>query len=868
MLLKLISWMFTWIVFLFLAGCGAVFWVFYHYGQGLPDYEKLAQYEPPVLSRLYASDGRLFREYAEQKRVFIPVNAVPPSVIRTFLVAEDKNFYEHFGLDILGIGRAALTNLANRGQKRPVGASTITQQVAKNFLLASNEVSLERKIKEAILALRIEKAFSKNKILELYLNEIYLGRGAYGVAAAALTYFNKSLEELNIEEAAFLAGLPKAPSRYDPVQAPVLAKSRRDWVIGRMVEEGVITFEEGRKAQQEPILLRKRGVEQGVLADYFAEEVRRQLVQRYGEKALYKEGLVVKTSLNPKFQKIAENALQTGLKSYDRRHGWRGPVRHLSLFQMRQWTEIFGKMQVPPGTKSWVLGLVLQVTPSKAEIVLQNGDYGHIPLENLKWARRALKEGTVGQEVRKASDVLERGDVVLMQPDLSQPEQSSSKGRYTLEQMPEANGGMVVLDPLTGRILALVGGYSFESSQFDRATLAIRQSGSAFKPFVYLAALEKGMTPSSLVNDAPISIPLGRGLGFYQPNNITKQFYGPTTLRVALEKSRNVVTVRLAAEYVGIKRIADLTERLGIMKKMPRQFAMALGAGESTLLALTTAYGMVANGGKRIAPTFIDLIHNRHGQILFNAETRTCKCCQESFESQPTPPSIMDKREQVVDPVAAYQLISMLEGVIQRGTGKLLRELGRPLAGKTGTTNSFRDGIFVGVSPELVVGIFIGHDDFKTLGDKETGSRVAVPVFLEFGKEAFKGLAVTPFKIPPGVRLVRVHPATGLPASAKDTHTIFEAFRSDGKEDEIPEEKDGLADLIDSQGETDEEDSDLDEDGNETPQPVEAEISEFKIRPVPTISPSQPQEPEEETPDNTPSNLINESMLEGTGGIY
>ncbi|MGL4825541.1 MAG: penicillin-binding protein 1A [Alphaproteobacteria bacterium] len=865
MLLKLISWIFTWIVLLFLAGCGAVFWIFYHYGQGLPDYEKLAQYEPPVLSRLYASDGRLFREYAEQKRVFIPVSAVPPSVIQTFLVAEDKNFYEHFGLDILGIGRAALTNLANRGQKRPVGASTITQQVAKNFLLASNEVSLERKIKEAILALRIEKAFPKNKILELYLNEIYLGRGSYGIAAAALTYFNKSLEELNIEEAAFLAGLPKAPSRYDPIQAPTLAKSRRDWVIGRMVEEGVITFEEGRKAQQEPILLRKRGVEQVVVADYFAEEVRRQLVQRYGEKALYKEGLVVKTSLNPRLQKIAEKALQTGLKSYDRRHGWRGPVRHLSLFQMRQWTEIFGKTQAPPGVTPWILGLVLQVTPSKAEIVLQNGDYGHIPLENLKWARRALKEGRVAQEVRKASDVLERGNIVLVQPDLNPPEPSNAKGRYTLEQMPQANGGVVVLDPLTGRILALVGGYSFESSQFDRATLAMRQSGSAFKPFVYLAALEKGMTPSSLVNDAPISIPLGRGLGFYQPNNITKQFYGPTTLRVALEKSRNVVTVRLAAEYVGIKRIADLTERLGIMKKMPRQFAMALGAGESTLLALTTAYGMVANGGKRIAPTFIDLIHNRHGQILFNAETRTCKGCQESFEAQPTPPSIVDKRDQVVDPVAAYQLISMLEGVIQRGTGRLLRELGRPLAGKTGTTNSFRDGIFVGVSPELVVGIFIGHDDFKTLGDKETGARVAAPVFLEFGKEAFEGLAVTPFKIPPGVRLVRIHSATGLPASAKDTNTIFEAFRSDGKEDEIPEDGDEMTDLIESQGETDEEDSNLDEDGSEMPQLVEDETSEFNIRPVPTISPSQPKE---KTPDANPSDPIDEPMLEGTGGIY
>lgn len=774
---KLLGWVVTGLTIAVLGGISVVFWLFYHYGKGLPDCDQLAQYNPPVVSRLYSGDGHLFAEYAAQKRVFIPVAAIPPHIIRTFLAAEDKNFYQHAGLDFTGIARALWTNLLNRStQKRPVGGSTITQQVAKNFLLGSNEVSFERKIKEAILAFRIEKTFSKEKILELYLNEIYLGHGFYGVAAAALNYFNKSLEELTIQEAAFLAGLPKAPSRYDPVRMPDLARSRRDWVIGRMIEDKVISPEEGVIAKEKQIVLQKREPDQVVNADYFAEEVRRRLVELYGEKALYEEGLTIKTTLTPQLQKFAEQALHQGLITYDRRHGWRGPVTRMTITQLHKWVEVLEELPLPAGTNSWQLAVVLAVDKDHVDIGLTSKKQGKIPLEALKWARIALKEGKVGPAVTKPADILVRGDVILVAPEANHPD------FYTLEQIPEVNGAIIVMDPLTGRVLALVGGYSFQASQFDRATQAMRQPGSVFKTFVFLAALEKGLSPTTLINDAPISIPLGPGLGLYEPNNITKQFYGPTTLRVGLEKSRNIVTVRLAAEHVGMRRIARITEKFGVMKKMPLQLSMALGAGETTLLSLTTAYAMLANGGKRIIPTLIDVIHDRQGHILLRTDGRQCKECLSAFKDQPHPPEIVDEREQVCDPVVLYQLVSILEGVIQRGTAQSLKTLNQLIAGKTGTSNDFRDAWFIGIHPKMAVGIWVGFDNFRTLGDKEGGSRVAAPICLSFMKEALKNSLPCPFPIPKGVRLARVHPATGKPATAQDKNAIFEAFRSDKPE--------------------------------------------------------------------------------------
>lgn len=771
---RVLSWIATCLTLMILGGATAVFWLFYHYGKGLPDCDQLARYNPPVVSRFYAGDGHLFAEYATQKRVFIPISAIPPHIIRTFLAAEDKNFYQHGGIDFTGVVRALWTNFQNLGsQRRPMGGSTITQQVAKNFLLGSNEVSFTRKIKEAILAFRIEQAISKEKILENYFNEIYLGHGCYGIVAAALTYFNKSLEELTIQEAAFLAGLPKAPSRYDPIREPTLAKDRRDWVIEQMVSYKVITAKEGNAAKEKPIVLQKRDPDQVVTADYFAEDVRRHLVELYGDKALYEEGLTIKTTLNPQLQKFAEKALHQGLITYDRRHGWRGALTQLTVTQLQKWPEVLETIPLPVGAAPWMLAVVLKVSPAQVEIGFSAEKQGKISLESLKWARPALKDGEVGPAVLRPEDVLARGDVILVAPEEGQ------KGFYTLQQIPEANGAIVVMEPSTGRVLALVGGYRFQTSQFNRATQALRQAGSAFKPFVYLAAFEKKFSPTMLVNDAPISIPLGPGLGFYEPKNITKECYGPTTLRVALEKSRNIVPVRLAAEHVGMRRIAKIAEKFGIMKKMPRQLAMVLGAGETTLLSLTTAYAMVANGGRRIKPVFIDVIHDRQGRILLRTDERKCKGCLASFRDQPLPPDIVDEREQVADPIALYQLTSILQGAVQRGTARSLKTLNHVVAGKSGTSNDCRDGWFMGIHPEMTVGIWIGYDNFRTLGEKETGGRVAAPICRDFFENALKNKLPRPFPIPSGVRLVRVNPVTGKPATLQDKNVIFEAFRAD-----------------------------------------------------------------------------------------
>ncbi|MEK9752730.1 MAG: transglycosylase domain-containing protein, partial [Rhodospirillaceae bacterium] len=602
------------------AAIGGVF-IFYKFGQDLPDYRQLANYEPPVMTRVHAGDGRLLAEYAVEKRVFVPIGAMPKRVIQSFLAAEDKNFYSHAGIDPIGVARAIIVNLKNVGsERRLVGASTITQQVAKNFLL-TNEVSWRRKVKEAILALRIERAFPKDRILELYLNEIYLGFGSYGVAAAALNYFNRSLDELSVAEMAFLAALPKAPNNYNPIRRPDAARGRRDWVVGRMYEEGHITFDEAEKARAAPLLIAKRDDTEFVTAGYFAEEVRRELESRYGEQQLYKGGLSVRTTIDPKLQAFADKALRDGLRAYDRRHGYRGPFAKLAadvrLDTSPDWQRVLAKVERPKGLEDWSLAVVLGTDKAFAYVGVEDGKQGRIPLAELTWAREAIEDQKRGARVTKPADVLARGDIVAVsRAESEDKDKPYPEDFYGLRQVPQINGGLIALDPHTGRVLAMTGGYSIEVSQFNRATQARRQPGSAFKPFVYLAALDSGYTPSTLILDAPFVIDQGPGLPKWRPANYTKKFYGPSTMRLGIELSRNLMTVRLA-QTVGMDKVATYAKRFGIVENMPETLSMALGAGETTLLDLTTAYAMLVNGGKRITPTLIDRIQDRAGATVF-----------------------------------------------------------------------------------------------------------------------------------------------------------------------------------------------------------------------------------------------------------
>jgi penicillin-binding protein 1A len=766
------------LIILSFIGVGGLIYVFNKFGQDMPDYRQLADYEPPVMTRVHAGDGRLLAEYAIEKRVFVPIRAMPRRVVNAFLSAEDKNFYSHQGVDLIGVVRAVITNVKNLGKKRRmVGASTITQQVAKNFLL-TNEVSWKRKVKEAILAFRIERAFTKDRILELYLNEIYLGYGSYGVAAAALNYFDKPLDQLNIAEIAYLAALPKAPNNYHPVKRHDAAIIRRDWVVGRMLDNGKISAEEATIARSEPLTIRKRSETQFVTAEFFAEEVRRELAKRYGEKELYKGGLSVRTTLNPKFQEIADRALRNGLLAYDRRHGWRGPLMHLEEGEADQpWPKKLTAIAPIPGLGSWKLALVLELEEVAAVIGLADGTNGRISLAHLKWARPWAKEEKLGPRVKRPSDVLAKGDVIAVEALLEDKEGNAyPQSTYALRQIPEIEGALVALDPHTGRILAMTGGYDRAKSQFNRVTQAKRQPGSAFKPFVYLAALDSGYSPSTLILDAPFVIDQGPGLPKWRPANYTKKFYGPSTMRLGIEKSRNLMTVRLA-QTVGMDKISQYASRFGVIAKMPEQLAMSLGAGETTLLNLTTGYAMLVNGGRKISPTLIDRIQDRNGRKVFSHDLRTCRECSASFWTSQPVPLLADTREQLSDPASAYQIVSMLKGVIDRGTGRSIRSIGKPLGGKTGTTNKSIDAWFIGFSPDLAVGVFTGFDKPRSLGKREQGASVAAPIFKAFMKEALADSTATPFRIPPGIRLVRVNATTGRPARSGDRKVILEAFK-------------------------------------------------------------------------------------------
>ena len=746
-----------------------------HFARGLPVYGWLATYEPPVATRVHAGDGRLLAEFAVEHRLFVPVEAIPKRVVDAFLAAEDKTFYDHAGLDPAGLFRAVYTNIRSKlsqSARRPVGGSTITQQVAKNFLLSA-EVSVERKIKEAILAFRLEKALPKDAILELYLNQIYLGYGSYGVAAAALNYFNRSLDDLTIAEATFLAALPKAPNNYHPVRRRAQAVARRDWVVRRMLEDGRISPVEAEEATASPLEVRSRGATEFFEAEWFSEEVRRELMEVFGQEKLYSGGLSVRTTIDPKLQRIGERALRSGLQGYDRRHGWRGPLARLDKDDL---AAALGSAPEPPGLSPYRLAAVAGVSADAAAILLKDGSAGRIPLAEAKWARRSLPKQKVGAAPKRMHEVLKAGDLIAVERVRAGPDGAYPDGTWALRQIPEIEGALIAMDPHTGHVLAMVGGYDAERSEFNRATQAMRQPGSAFKPFVYLAALQEGYTPATLLADMPIVIDQGGDLGLWRPRNYAGSFHGIVPMRIGVEKSRNLMTVRLA-QAVGMNEVAAVAGRFGIQQEMPEVLSMSLGAGETTLSRMTAAYAMLANGGRRISPTIVDRVQDRHGRTVFRRERRTCTGCDALDELGPKVPYPPDPRERIADPQSVYQVVSMLEGVVLRGTGRRLRAIGKPLAGKTGTTSDYVDAWFVGFASDLALGVYVGFDRPRTLGHAETGSSVAAPVFGAFMREALDKAPAAPFRIPPGMSFLRMGRTSGKPAGPGEADIILEAFK-------------------------------------------------------------------------------------------
>ena len=758
-----------------LIGGGIVAYAINDYAKDLPDYAHLADYEPPTTTRIHAGDGRLLAEYAREKRIFVPIAAIPRRVQDAFIAAEDQNFRHHFGIDPKGILRAVVDNLKRlRDNRRPAGASTITQQVAKNFLL-TNEVSIERKIKEAILAIRMEQTFSKDKILELYLNEIFLGNRSYGIAAASLNYFDKSLDDLTIGEAAYLAGLPKAPSSYDPALNHDAAIERRDYVLGRMAEDGYITAREAKTAKQEPLQTRSRAPTEFAHADFFTEEVRRQLVNHFGEDGFYESGLSVRTTVSPLLQRIADAALRKGLAAYDRAHrGYRGPVARIET--KGDWQAAL--QGVDPGFElaDWRLAVVLDLAQDGAEIGLADGTTSRLRLADIAWARIEDDAGKLGPALKSMADVMAAGDVLLVEPvQTAAKDGRPGPPRWELRQRPSVEGAIAILDPHTGKVLALSGGFSYRQSKFNRATQALRQPGSAFKPFVYLAALEDGRTPSTIVMDAPIVVDQGPGLPLWRPENYSQTFYGPSTLRLGLEKSRNLMTVRLAQE-VGMERVIDVAKRFGIDRGLGTGLASALGSNEVTVLGLTSAYAMLVNGGERIEPVLVERIQDRFGHTVMSREGHVCGACSSDAYTGAPPPPLPHDATAVTDARNAYQMVHILEGVVERGTAKAASRIGKPLAGKTGTTNDAKDAWFVGFSPDLAVGVYVGFDRPQSLGRKATGGSVALPIWIDVMAAALQGQPALPFRIPPGIRLVRTDLHTGLLPGPDTADVIPEAF--------------------------------------------------------------------------------------------
>lgn len=768
--------------------CGGLLaggYLLWQMNQDLPDYSKLANYEPPVMTRVQAGDGTLIAEYAHEHRLYVPFNVIPKRVVNAFLAAEDKNFYSHGGVDPRGIARAVFDNVINVVRdRRLVGASTITQQVARNFLLNSDR-TLTRKLKEALISLRLEKAYSKDKILELYLNEIYLGMGGYGVAAASQIYFDKPLDKLTIAQAAYLAALPKGPANYQPYRYRDRAIARRNWVISRMQEDGFITTDDANAARAEDFIITQRPSGAALVdAEYFVEEVRRELMSKYGEQKLYEGGLSVRTTIDTHLQIVAARALRKGLTDYDERHGWRGPLANLEAGV--DWRKGLEDHDYASDLAPWTLGVVLDLTDKAAKIgvrpdKLDSGKFsdviktGEIPLSEMTWARKSIKGKYLGPVIKKPADVLAIGDVVYIEPIKTKAKDDTKVAQYALRQVPYVNGGVIAMDPHTGRILAMQGGFSFHISQFNRAVQALRQPGSSFKPFVYAAALDNGFTPASLILDAPFVMDQGAGLALWKPENYEHDFHGPSTLRYGLEHSRNVMTVRLA-QAVGMDKIVDYAKRYGIVDNMSPVLSMSLGAGETTLMKLAAAYAVLDNGGKKVTPTFIDRIQDRWGRTIYKHDERDCTGCNDDWTGQ-APPELPDIREQIENPQTAYQMTSLLEGVVQRGTGSSAKAVPVPLAGKTGTSSEERDAWFMGYSPNLVVGVFVGNDTPTPLGRAETGGRTAAPIFRDIMMDEVGHKPAIPFRIPPGINLVKVDAKTGELASSTSPNVILEAFK-------------------------------------------------------------------------------------------
>jgi penicillin-binding protein 1A len=731
----------------------------WYFSIGLPDYKKLSNYQPPISSRVYSEDGKLIAEYALQKRLFVPYESVPDNIINSFLSAEDKNFFNHPGVDAKGIIRAIIKNIKNITQnKRLEGASTITQQVAKNFLL-TNEVSMKRKVKEAILAFRIERAYSKERILELYLNQIYLGQGTYGIAAASLEYFDKSIKELSFPDAALLAALPKAPSKYNPYKHPEIAKFRRNLVLKNLEENNFISKKQLNKFQNSNLSLKKRKIEIVNEANSYTEEVRRSVNENYGFEKLYSQGLSIRTPLNINYQIQALESLRNGIEKYDRRHGWRGPIAN--KIKDKNWKNKLERFKLDP-TLKWEFAEIIDLNDSEIKFKIiknkLNKVNGILNLKNVKW--------TIPKN-KNIKDRYKIGDILFVK---------RKNNLWSLKQYPKVNGGIVVIDPFTGDVKALAGGFNFKSSEFNRVTQAKRQPGSAFKPIVYAAALENGFAPNSIILDAPFVESQGVGLKNWKPENYGKKFYGPTTLRKGIEFSRNLMTVRIA-KTLGIDKILDLSKKLNIYQEIPELLSVSLGAAETTLINLTSAYAPFVNGGKKIDPNLITRIQDRRGKTIFQVKNRKCLGC-DKFIGQPVQyPKIENTNERVFSEETAYQMVTILRGAVERGTAKKLKSLNVPLAGKTGTTNDNYDAWFIGFSSNLVVGVYIGFDNPKTLGKYETGSKAALPIFKNFIENALFKEDFNDFKIPENIYLTSLNYDTGSKASPGEKNTIIEALK-------------------------------------------------------------------------------------------
>ena len=727
-----------------------VLWAF---SSNLPDYKFLKNYKPSVSSKVYSGEGQLVSDFSTEKRIFVPYSAIPEKVINSFLSAEDKNFFSHPGVDAKGVLRAVINNISNiLTSKRLEGASTITQQVAKNFLL-TNEVSFNRKLKEAILAFRIERALSKERILELYLNQIYLGGGAYGVASASLEYFDKPINKLNYEEASLLAALPKAPSRYNPYKNIKLAKHRRDLVLKNLLENNYINKKEFKEFVNNKILLKKRKKILLENTHYYVEDIRKDVIDKFGFEKVYKQGLNINTPISLNLQKIATQSLRDGLINYDKRKGWRGPL--LNKKNSINWNVGLEKFKLE-NSINWSLAIVKKVNQFSIEIETQKKIKGLIKYENISWTKKEFKE------------ILKIGDIIYVE--------NIKNNLFTLRQLPKVNGGIVVMDPFTGRVLALSGGFSFKKSEFNRATQALRQPGSAFKPFIYALALENGYTPSTLILDAPLVLEQGTDLKMWKPENYGKKFYGPSTLRMGLEKSRNLMTVRIAQD-LGLEKIINFSKQLGIYDDPRELLSISLGSAETTLLKLTSAYCSFVNGGKLINPIMIDRIQDSEGNTIFNNEKRKCaNCDQISFLSK-NYPNIEDNFLQIFSAETAYQMTSILEGAVQNGTGRRLKDLNLDLAGKTGTTNVNTDTWFVGFTSKLVVGVYVGFDNPRSLGKYETGAKTALPIFKNFVKNAVKKEDARPFKVADNILMKVIDSVTGKKADIKSKFTIIESYK-------------------------------------------------------------------------------------------